>query len=213
MTGQSPRVSGNRVIDLTLPCDESVLPCPGEAGFSAQATATIAGKGWNSRRIALGSHFSTHVDAPLHMLAGGRSLDRYPPERFIGAARVVDVRALARIGPTDLPGKIDEPFVLLRTGWSDRRCAADYFTVFPELTVAGAQFLLDCGVTLVGIDSFTIDGPPYEAHRLLMAAGALIVENLTGLGELPPRCRLTVAPLKLSDADGAPARVLAEVEV
>jgi arylformamidase len=198
------------VIDLSLPCDETVRPFPGDAGFTWQAIATLPVDGCNSRRICVGSHFSTHVDAPFHMLADGKRLDQYPPDRWLGRAAVVDVRGRERIGPADLPDSPGAPFVLLFTGHEERRGDADFFDRYPELTVAAAEKLAAAGVTLVGIDSFTVDGPPYDAHRALMAADILIVENLTGLGRLPVRVRLVVAPLKLTAADGAPARVLAE---
>ena len=54
-----------------------------------------------------------------------------------------------------------------------------------------------------------VDSADFELHRMWLGAGKLIIENLAGLTELPARCRIVVAPLKVRGANGGPARVLA----
>ncbi len=199
------------IVDLSMEVSERTPQFPGDQPFSSQVVASIAGNGWNSRRVSFNTHFSTHVDAPYHMLENGRKLDEFSTEALIGRARVIDVRGRVRIGRDCLPAGRLPSMVLFRTGHSAHRGSDSYFTANPVLGEDVARELVGRGVRLVGIDSFTVDNPPYTVHRILFAADVLIVENLVHLERAGLECRLIVAPLALRDADGAPARVFAEV--
>jgi arylformamidase len=199
------------IVDLTMDVCEHTPQFPGDLPFESTAMATIAAQGWNARRVSFNSHFSTHVDAPFHMLGGGRKLDEFPVESFIGRARVIGVRGRTRIGRDCLPPGRLPTMVLFRTGHSKRRQEKDYFSSNPVLDEAVASELVGRGVRLVGIDSFTVDNAPYAVHQIFFDADVLILENLVNLERLGGECRLIVAPLALRQADGAPARVFAEV--
>jgi arylformamidase len=54
-----------------------------------------------------------------------------------------------------------------------------------------------------------VDSTTYELHRVWLSAGRLIIENLARLTELDARTPIVIAPMKVCDANGAPARVLA----
>ena len=79
------------IIDLTLPITNKTPTFPGDPKPEIKQVATIRVDGWNEKRISIGSHFSTPVDAPFHMLEEGKKLDEYPIEKFIGEAMVIDV--------------------------------------------------------------------------------------------------------------------------
>jgi arylformamidase len=106
--------------------------------------------------------------------------------------------------------------VLLHTGWDRHFGTPEYAHGAPFLAEDGAAYLVEQGVTLVGIDSLNIDdtesGGARPAHSLLLAAGIHVVEHLTGLGALPPRGSLfTAAPPRVSGFGTFPVRAYARV--
>jgi kynurenine formamidase len=75
--------------------------------------------------------------------------------------------------------------------------------------------IIERGISGIGFDGPSadpVDTTTFELHRLWLAAGRLIVENLRNLTELPERARVVVAPMTVRHANGAPARVFALVD-
>lgn len=188
-------------IDVTIPLEAGISVWPGDPPFCAQRIATMERDGVNVTAISLSAHTGTHVDAPLHYLAGGAAVDRLPLVNLIGPAQVVR--------PADL-GALVAPRVLVRTRedgppwWRQDASGAG-------LSLEQARRLVAQGVLLAGIDALSI-GPEGEqgeqVHRILLGAGVVIVEGLD-LRETPPGLyEMICLPLKLAGADGAPARVL-----
>jgi kynurenine formamidase len=100
----------------------------------------------------------------------------------------------------------------LQTGWSKHWDSPSYFTDHPTLAADAAQFLVECGVQLTAVDMPSVDRAPYPAHRILLGAGVLIVENLTNLDVIgASEFQLIVLPLKLVGRDGSPVRAVAVV--
>jgi kynurenine formamidase len=157
-------------------------------------------------------HAGTHIDAPAHMLAGGASIQDIPASTFIGRGRLIDARGVAIAGPELLEGAEIDPgdIVLVLTGFSDRFGQPAYYRDYPEISEAFAEALIRRGVRLLGLDTPSPDRPPFRVHKLLLANGVLIIENLTNLAALLGAAHFEIAalPLKL-DAGAAPARVMA----
>jgi len=159
-------------------------------------------------RIDIDVHCGTHVDAPLHMIPGGATIDTIGLERLVGPARVLDLT-----GATDcITREHLEPFapqkgerILLKT-----RCSfSDEFDMeFPYVREDAARYLVECGVSLVGIDAIGIERaqPEYPTHRTLMRHDIIIVEGLRLKEVEPGPYWLAIAPLKLTGIDAAPAR-------
>ena len=104
------------------------------------------------------------------------------------------------------------PKVILNTGWASRWGTPEYFTDHPCLSAASAEFLVECGVHLVGIDMPSVDRPPFPAHLALLGNGVVIVENLTNLREIgADEFELAALPLSLVGRDGSPVRAIASV--
>ena len=100
--------------------------------------------------------------------------------------------------------------VVFNTHWHHRWGADDYFTAHPVITGPAAKFLVDCGVVLVGVDTPSVDRPPYPAHLELLGAGLLIVENLTNLDSITgDEFELIALPLAIHGRDGSPVRTVA----
>ncbi|WP_432542515.1 cyclase family protein [Kineococcus sp. SYSU DK002] len=187
-------------VDLSRPVHEGMAVFPGDPGFSAQE---LPGDGFRVTRLTLGSHTGTHVDAPAHVDPAGPTLDELPLHLFAGPAVVLDVRAARAVGPDLLGGDL-APVVLLRTGSGDA-----------HLTVEGARALRAAGVRTVGIDTASVDAPgTLAAHRVLLGPRedpGVVVENLTGLGALPPRVEFFAFGWALTGGDGSPVRAVARV--
>jgi arylformamidase len=77
-------------------------------------------------------------------------------------------------------------------------------------TPEAAQFVVDCGVRLVGVDFPSVDRPPFPAHIAFLGNGIVIVENLTNLPAIEKEVfHLVVLPLKFTGRDGSPVRAIA----
>jgi len=159
-------------------------------------------------RLSLNLHTGTHVDAPLHMIAGAETIDSIPPERLVGPCRVLDLTHVAdSIGMDDLaPFAVQKgERLLFKTRNSFSESFLDDFVFLRE---DGARYLADIGVAVAATDALGIERaqPGFPTHRTLMKAGVVIVEGLR-LKDVPPgNYWLVVAPLKLTGVEAAPAR-------
>jgi kynurenine formamidase len=212
-----------RVVDLSVPLDDDTPVYPGDPPVRRTPAATIARDGYNLLAVHLGSQSGTHCDAPYHFRADGPRIDELDLRLFIGRGVLVDVRGLPDrqpIGVADL-GLLDRvgsgTIVVLHTGWSAHHGTPRYVD-HPYLGAVACRALLDRGVRTIGLDTPNIDETPdathpdggWPCHRMIAAAGGVIVENLTNLAAVDfPDPFLSVLPLRLTGADGAPVRAVA----
>jgi kynurenine formamidase len=176
-----------------------------------------------SSALQFGCHIGTHIDGPLHFLAGQPGVDAMPLDRFAGKALVIDVRqdngeaaepvamGCEVLPEGDLSG-VD--FVLFLTGW-DRHWGQDaYYQEWPYLSEELAQCLAQSHLKGVGLDTPSLDAfGGAIAHDVCAAAGMINIENLTGLAQLPPEGALFQAlPLKLLGTEASPVRAAAWVD-
>ena len=99
--------------------------------------------------------------------------------------------------------------VFFFTSHSDRAYKSDYFENNPIITEKTAQKLIEKRISIVGLDSFTPDNEPYNVHKIFLKNDVLIVENLIDLNKLSgKRFQCFIMPMKITDADGAPCRVI-----
>lgn len=178
----------------------------------------------NLQRLSILSHQGTHVDAPCHILKGSPSLDQIPLNRFYGAGFIFGVDPDAEVITEEMLRKASgriEPgdFVFLATGM-DRYFPTndERYYEHPYLAAEAAEWLVDSGATVVGIDAMSLDMPAskrardfrYRAHEVLLGNGVLVIENLTNLtGLIGSRVEIMALPISIQGADGAPARVVA----
>lgn len=219
-----PSVTFRRVIDLSQEVSPDTPMFPAYPAPSFVPWTTREAHGFLAEAMFLVSHTGTHVDAPLHCLPGGKTVDALPPSRFIVAARLVDLRPLgprARIDTARLrralhgtPLRRGEAAVL-RTGWERRAGRRSYLDSNPGLVPDGARALVRWGASLVGIDAANIDPPDathLAAHEILLDAQVFVLENLANLGDIrADRFTLVALPLKLRGATGSPIRAVALV--
>lgn len=179
-----------------------------------------AGTEFQIGRIDMVANTGTYVDSPFHRYSEGKDLSELPLESLANLKCVVArvepsaTRAIDRLPfkPGDIRGKA----VLVQTSW-DRHWRTDqYFESFPHLTGRLAQWLLDAGVALVGIDSHNIDctdGGERPVHSTLLGADIPIVEHLCGLGNVPEHgAKFFAVPVKVKGFGTFPVRAFAAVE-
>ncbi|MCA1906105.1 MAG: cyclase family protein [Desulfarculus sp.] len=203
--------------DVSLSLGREGAAYPGDPPYWRHAQRSLErGDPFTLSSLGLCAHSGTHLDAPAHFLPHGRTLDAYPPQRFVLPAWLVEAPGGPTLGPEVLDGvppQAQGRALLFKTANSARGLATatawspDYVHLGPEL----ARRCLDWGAELVGLDAPSLDSPgsdDYPVHRLLLEADALILEGLN-LAEPPPGPYLLIcAPLKLDAAEAAPARAL-----
>jgi arylformamidase len=205
-------------IDITTRLRSDMPTWPGSMNTWTSLTRSIgAGDMVNETALELNVHSGTHVEGPLHFIDGGVPLEAIPLGAFVGLAEVVAVPEAGEIGPDELesasiPDGAER--LILRTRNSDERLLdrSEFTERFVALTVDGARWIADRGLRLVGIDYLSIQqfGGDPETHRVLMRAGVAILEGLDLAEVEPGPYRLTCLPLRLADAEAAPARAILE---
>lgn len=195
-----------KIIDITRTLSDKTVSYPGDT--PPELSQRDAGL-YLISDLKLNSHSGTHIDAPVHYLKTGQTIDAVPLDRLVGPCRVIDITgAGSEITAHDLEGKIGSAKrVLFKTRYSgETRFREDY----PHITLDAAQLLVKTGVLCVGIDSFSIEAFVCDGsvHRELMNRGILIIE-LLDLSEVNEgEYGLVALPLKLGGLDGAPARAI-----
>ncbi|WP_274649170.1 cyclase family protein [Paenibacillus humicola] len=159
-------------------------------------------------RIDMEVHCGTHVDAPLHMLKGGETIESIGLEELVGYARVVDLTHCRDcITRADL-----EPLGLVRGDWVLFKTSSSFRDTFDEhfvyLKEDGARYLIELGIRGVGTDALGIERAQLElpTHRSLFRNQVIIVEGLRLKDVAPGTYFMVVAPLKLTGIEAAPAR-------
>jgi kynurenine formamidase len=179
-----------------------------------------AGTEFQIGKIEMVVNTGTYLDCPFHRYADGKDLSEIEPPNFADLDGIV-FRAPHRsrlaidldlFHGNDVRGKA----VLVHTGWGDEYWKTDrYFEHHPFLTGGAAQYLVEAGATLVGIDSHNIDdtaGRSRPVHSILLAAGVLIVEHMCNLGALPDHgFAFSAIPPKVKGMGTFPVRALARL--
>jgi arylformamidase len=203
-----------RIYDITQTLQPDMATWPGESGPTLTMVKQMsAGDEADISLITLGAHTGTHVDAPRHFIPGGSDVEAMPLSALVGPARVVDIPDAATIRVEHLEAAALDGVerVLFRTRNSERWTPNEFRTDFVHLEPDAALWLCEHGTRLVGIDYLSVekfDAPDPVVHRLLLAAGVVILEGLDLRDVAPGDYLLCCLPLKLAGAEGAPARAV-----
>jgi len=165
------------------------------------------------------------MDAPHHFLEKGAKIHEISLEKLVSEAVLIKSKKNGgdSITKTDIQkfekkhGKIDGfSSVIFYTGWQRNLQKKYYFTKNPGLSVSAAKYLASKKISLVGIDSPSIDlgtDSKFSVHQIFAKKGMLIVENLANLDKIKSsKFHLVVLPLKLKNATGSPVRAVAFVD-
>ena len=214
-----------KIIDLTLTVSDKIPTFPGSPQPNFIPWENIKEDGYNLEVLFLSSHTGTHMDAPHHFLEKGAKIHEISLKKLVSEAALIQCRKNGgqSITKTDIQkfeknhGKIENfSSVIFYTGWQKNLQKKYYFTKNPGLSVSAAKYLTSKKISLVGIDSPSIDlgkDPKFSVHKIFAKKGVLIVENLANLDKIKsPTFHLVVLPLKLKNATGSPVRAIAFVE-
>ena len=225
------------VIDLTHTLDDRSPNWEGteESPYRSTELGNLARDGYYSRVFTTQEHYGTHLDAPAHFAAGAWTVDQIPADRLVRPAVVIDVRLQVRGNPDyeitvqdiaeweSVHGMIARGAVVLgHTGWEERwdspekyrNVQSDGLTHYPGFSLEAAELLVNNrGIIGLGIDTMSVEKgttDTYPVHLFTSRQQIYHLENLTKLGLVPPAgATIVVAPLKLENGSGSPARVMA----
>jgi kynurenine formamidase len=201
-------------IDLTHNFNNSMPVFPGDPGAVLVKTSDVLKGGITHFDIKTGMHVGTHMDAPSHMLVGGKNLHEYSVKKFFGRGVVLDARGKSKADVDLLNGITIKAgdIVLVCFGWSSEFNSEQYYLNYPEITPALAKKIVELGVSIIGMDSPSPDRAPYEVHKIFLPADVLIVENLTNLEQLIGKTDFEVIALPTKfEAEAAHCRVVAKI--
>jgi arylformamidase len=201
-----------RLWDISPPLFTFTPAFPGDTPYQQRWSAEIGpGCPVNVSAITLSPHLGAHADAPLHYGRHAAAIGEVDLDPFLGPCRVIHAigkgplitRAHLEHAAAGLP-----PRVLVRTCDHAPREWSDTFAAFAPDTIA---WLASLGVTLVGIDSPSVDpadSKTLDSHLQLLAHDLRVLENLV-LDEVPAGdYELIALPLKLTMACASPVRAV-----
>src|ERR1022692_3409850 len=228
------------VIDLTHNLNDHSPNWEGseQSPFHAKELDSIEHDGYYTRSFSTQEHYGTHLDAPAHFARGMWTVDQIPAERLVRPLVVLNVRGKAsghpdyEISVQDIAdwetqnGEIPSGAVVMAyTGWEDRwnsphafrNAAADGVLHFPGYSLEAATFLVKTRNAVgLGIDTMSIDPGPsknFPVHQFTAKESVYQLENVANLGLVPAvGATIVVAPIKLENGSGGPARLLALVK-
>ena len=203
-----------RWIDVSIRLRHGLVPWPGDAPFALNRVSDLArGDDCTLSTLSMSAHAGTHVDAPLHFVKRGRSVDTLPLDATVGPARVIVIRNPRVITTEEIRGhriRAGER-LLFKTQNSARRQPGVFFESYVALAPDAADYLAARRVRAVGIDGPSIapaDDQMAQTHRVLLRAGIWIIEWLDLRRVSAGRCDLVCLPLRIVGGDGAPARAI-----
>jgi arylformamidase len=205
-------------IDISVLVDPDTTPVyPGNASPKFTVLHSFdKGEKFTLSMVEMGDHTGTHIDAPLHFIEGGATIDQVPASKLTGRAQVIEVSKSAKIvdaAELNLHQWRGAKKILFKTRssydnfWADKEFHKDFVGIAPD----AAQLLADAGVDLVGIDYLSAEqfgAPAPLTHRTLLGKGIVIVEGLDLRQVSAGNYELTVLPLRLKGLEAAPARAI-----
>lgn len=173
-----------KIIDLTLPMHTGMPVYPGDPEASIELIQTIENDEWNMRRIQINSHDGTHVNAPIHCVTKGKTLDDYSLEAFIGPAKIYK---------------------------EGRNIDSDTGVIFRDHNIDRqlADWILEKRPHFVGLSSeYEVDT---DIEKEFLANDIILFERLANTESLPDEFTFYGVPLKIKEGDGSPVRAFAVV--
>lgn len=228
--------SETEVIDLSNPIEDGIPTYPKFPGVQVEQTDWAARDGYTMEHVEMRSHTATHVDAPIHFIPEGKTLDDFSIEKFMGEGIVLDLTSLdpgEPIRPKHIEPYADEvepdDVVILHTGWDEYYgLTQEYLMNYPFLSGEAAQYLADLQPKAVGIDTMSVagwgeevpaQGPVTdiggdESHVPLLEDDIIIIEELRNLDRVlqgADTCRADFfyPPLRMQGVGGSSARAFA----
>jgi arylformamidase len=220
--------SGNRMlIDLSHTIEHGLitykgLPAPIVCDYLSREDSKkfyAPGTEFQIGKIEMVTNTGTYIDSPFHRFEHGKDLSEIALENFTDLeATVIRVpyTDTLKITKEHVKGyEVRNRAVLIHTGWDAFWNTEKYYENHPSLTQDAAEYLRDCHVKLVGIDSHNIDdtnGKSRPVHTALLGADILIVEHLCNLSLIPADgFTFSAVPPKFKGVGTFPVRAMAKL--
>ena len=209
-------MKNDKYIDISFPFYDGIAIYPNNPQYTCQRISDMQnGDSCNVSQITLGTHTGTHLDAPLHFIKDGMTIDEIPLEQINGKAKVLDIEEQV-ITSTCLSRYLIEKddIILFRTSNSSVYEGNKVLDVYVTLDYGAAQYLVEKEVKMVGIDYMTIERPKAmreqgkSIHRILLGEGIPVLETLDLRKVSEGEYTLFCFPLKLVGCDGSPVRAV-----
>jgi len=206
-----------KIIDISIPLTERTPVWEGDRGISVSQVAKIGeGSDFNVSRIELGVHAGTHIDAPFHVFENGNTVDQIPLETLIGSVQVIEIPdGISVIDKSCLMGlKFQDGIdrILLKTSNSSYWETDPYSfnRDYVALNTDGAKYFADMGLSLIGVDYFSVSSfnDLRQPHLILLDRGIVLLENIDLRKVEPGIYELICLPMKIVGTDGAPVRAV-----
>ncbi len=174
-----------KIIDITRELNSDTQVYEGDPHVRLEQFFTVENYGYAVSKLTMGSHSGTHIDAPAHVVVGGKTTKEIPLSTLVGDAVLVERKNLKiPVGTRRL--------LLKSTEGAEAR-----------LSEQSAQRLVDAGVCLVGTDAQSIGND--AVHKILLCEGIVVLESLDLHKAEPGAYFLCALPLKIN-TDGSPIR-------
>ena len=205
------------IIDITAPVSPESVMWPGDEPPSKEFTShTDRGDPSTVSRWELSAHTGTHVDARMHFIPGGWTMEALELSRCVGPCRVVDLTHLeGHVGRADLEAAevAGTTRLLLKTRNSELGLLGreGFVEDYVAISLEAAEYLVEIGVEMVGMDYLSVE--PFEdkefnTHHTLLGADVVIFEGLMLAAAEQGGYFLACLPLKLVGSDGSPVRAI-----
>ena len=216
--GNNPNKKKSEWIDITIPLRNAMVHWP-EDPVPPQVERIMdvdRGDKVTMSHINIISHTGTHIDAPLHFIYGGGSIDEMPLDTAMGPARVIEIRDTESVKPEELKDYNIQPGerILFKTQNSSRVYQTDKFVEdYVYFSAEAAHFFVEKGVRVVGLDYISIgsyQSQPnlVETHETLLRNGIYILEGINLSGVKAGQYELICLPIRLERGDAGPARAI-----
>ncbi|MGH2330418.1 cyclase family protein [Thermoanaerobacter mathranii] len=199
-----------KIYDISMEIQENMTVYKNKEEKRPKRIITVGKGDVTESRISMDMHTGTHIDAPLHMIRGGDTVENIDLHKVITKCKVFDFTNISdKITSEDLANKDIQngDFIIFKTRNSFRE---DFDFEFVYLDKSGAKFLKEKGIIGVGIDALGIERsqPEHETHKILLGAGIVILEGLRLKDVEEGEYFLYTAPLKIRGAEASPARAV-----
>lgn len=205
----------SRYIDVSRTLSPDSVVFPGDATIDFVPITQLEGDSHFAKFGIEGfsGHVMSHVDMPVHVIEGGKTLDDYAVSDFVFDAAlvavdqdVIDSQFVERL--PDVKGKA----VLFKTRCSQIGDTDPFTDDYVYITRDGAEALVTAGIKAVGIDYLSIDSADdHIAHQVLMQAGILVFEALQFVEAEPGEYTFMAFPLKIKGGDGSCVRAVLQI--
>lgn len=206
----------SQIIDISVGLHPEIPVWPGSEKFSLKRIMRLEdGDVANVSQFNTEIHVGTHVDAPWHFVADGKTVEHLSLDVLIGKTIVAEILDTDSITAKDLEAldiPQDTQRLLFHTRnsqlWEEK--VTEFQKDFVALTADAAQWIVDRRISLIGVDYLSVQrfDDSSLTHEILLKAEVVVIEGLNLSGVKSGKYHLTCLPLKLIGAEGSPARAI-----